>query len=46
MENNKDYLPTISIKKWKKHIKTYTDSESNIKAIENCRIYTEVLMMY
>lgn len=41
MENNKDYLPTISIKKVEKNIsKTYTDSESNIKAIEKIAEFT------
>lgn len=35
MNDNKEYIPTISIKKIEKNIsKTYTDTESNIKAIE------------
>lgn len=35
MSDNKEYIPTISIKKIEKNVsKTYTDTESNIKAIE------------
>jgi ferritin-like metal-binding protein YciE len=35
MENNNSFIPIISVKKIEKNVsKTYTDTESNIKALE------------